>query len=171
MLKGVLAEDKVIAEGKEAKELYEKSWYGEMKESYLELELIEACLLLERGRIEIIHKGKKVSLKDFINYCCNHIERFLPKYIVYKDLRERGLPVRVGFNGFDFRVYERGAKPSKHSSVKWIVFAYSENEVCGLDELERTAKLAKNVRALALWGVVDNDSDVTYYIINRKTEL
>ena len=63
MLEGILVNDKVIAKGKEIKEFFEKSWYGELKQDVLELDLIEAAFLMERGRLEIELKGKKLSLK------------------------------------------------------------------------------------------------------------
>lgn len=171
MLKGVLANDKVIVEGKEAREFYEKNWYGEFKKEVLELDLIEAAFLMERGRLEVELKGKKLSLKDIFDVGSKLRENFVVKFLVYKDLRTRGLPVRIGNESCDFFVYERGAKPKKHSGVKWIVFAYSENNACGLDELERTVKLGKNVRAKVIWAIVDGDNDITYYIVNMKTGL
>jgi tRNA-intron endonuclease len=171
MIRGVLADNKVIAEGEEALEFFEKGWYGEKKDNRVEFHLIEAALLAERGRLEIIANGKVLTLKEFFDIACSLDEDFMVKYLVYKDLRTRGLPVRIGAKGVDFFVYERGAKPHKHSGIKWITFAYSENRACSLDELERTARLGKNVRAKVVWAIVDGDHDVTYYIVERKTEL
>ncbi len=158
-----LAGEKVFAEGEEAKELYEKGLYGKMKDDKLELALIEACHLLERGRIEIFSEGKKFEFKDFFHLCARD-PRFVCKYVVYKDLRERGLPVKAGFKGSDFRVYDRGAKAD--SPTKWIVFVAAEDYPCEIEQLGRAIKLAQNIRTTALWAVVDNDNDVTFYIIN-----
>ena len=97
--------------------------------------------------------------------------KFLPRFIVYRDLRERGLPVRIGFKGSDFRVYERGAKPEKVESVKWIVFTDSEDYSCELNKLTKAIQLAENIKSEALWAVVDNDTDVTYYIIKHAVKL
>ncbi len=171
MLYGVLIKDKVIAKGEEAREFYEKGWYGEWKEGMLELDLIEAAFLVERGRLEIELGGKKLSLKDLFDIGSKIHENFVVKFLVYKDLRTRGLPVRIAGEDANFFVYERGAKPKKHSGVKWLVFAYSENNACSLDELERTVKLGKNVRAKVVWAVVDGDNDITYYIVDMKTGL
>lgn len=75
--------------------------------------------------------------------------------------------MRSGFKGSDFRVYDRGAKAGEAEKVKWIVFAANEDEPAALEQLGKAIKLAANIRALALWAVVDNDLDVTYYIINE----
>lgn len=171
MISGVLVNDKVIAQGEEIKEFFEKGWYGELKEDILELDLIEAAFLMERGRLEIELNGKKLTLKDIFNVASELRENFVVKFLVYKDLRTRGLPVRMGTEGVDFFVYERGAKPKKHSGIKWLVFAYSENNACSLDELERTVKLGKNIRAKVVWAIVDGDNDITYYIVDMKTGL
>ena len=159
VLEAKIVGKKVIAEGEEVEELYEKG-YGKLKNGVLELNFIEACLLLERGRIEI----KELSFEDFFQLAAKN-QRFVCRYIVYKDLRERGLPVRLGFKGCDFRVYERGAKPDS-SKVKWIVFAAAEDYPCEIEQLGKAIKLAQNIRTTALWAIVDNDTDVTYYIIN-----
>jgi tRNA-intron lyase len=172
MFTAEIADNKVIVREPEAiKELHETVWYGKPVNGKLELELIEACLLCERAKIEIMIKGRKLEFKDFYHLCCKIDPRFVPRYAVYHDLRERGLPVRIGFKGCDFRVYERGAKPAAAPAVKWIVFVASEDYVCALRQLGKAMRLAENIRAMALWAVVDNDLDCTYYILKRLVEL
>ncbi len=167
MAEGKITEDKVIVEdATAAKEFFESGWYGNLNNDKLELAFAEALLLQERGRLDIIREGKKMKFADFYHSCSRN-KRFASLYSVYKDLRERGLPVRIGFKGSDFRVYERGAKPEKAENVKWIVFVAGEDYPCGLDILERATKLAQNIRTVALWAIVDNDSDVTYYVLNE----
>ena len=173
VFKAELAEEKVIIWDKEgANQIFDSGWYGELLEDRLELALVEAMLLLERGKIEIKSKKKKLSTKEFYDYCLKIDPRFHMRYVVYKDLRDRGLPVRTGFKfGCDFRVYERGITPVKkgpkapHEHTKWIVFTVAEDFVCSFQELSRAVRLAHNIRANMLWAVVDNENDVTYYSI------
>ncbi len=167
MMEAKLAEDRVIIDDPAGKELHESGWYGNVEDGKLVLDLMEAVLLVERGRIEIASGEKKLNFNEFYHYVSTREERFLARYNVYRDLRERGLPVRTGFRGSDFRVYERGAKAGQAENVKWIVFAASEDYPAALEQLGKAIKLAQNIRALALWAVVDNDLDVTYYIINE----
>ena len=170
MFAAELTENKVVVTDTDAvTELYEGVWYGKKTDKGLELELVEACLLAERQRIEIAKNGKKLDFKEFYHLCCALDSRFVPRYAVYHDLRERGLPVRVGFKGTDFKVYERGAKPTTAAEAKWIIFAESEDYPCEFTKLGKAIKLAQNIRALALWAVVDNDGDVTYYIISTPS--
>jgi len=173
MIKAELQEDRVmIWDKKDANEIFESGWFGKLLEDRLELALVEAVLLLERKRIQIKKDRKKMSLKTFFKYCMKINKRFHTRYAVYKDLRERGLPVRTGFKfGCDFRVYERGVKPIKkgpkapHEHTKWIVFCISEDYTCSFQELSRAVRLAHNIRANMLWAVVDNEGDVTYYSV------
>jgi tRNA-intron endonuclease len=171
--KAELSEERVIVWDKSgANQIFDSGWYGELQDDRLELALVEAMLLLERKKIEIKDKKKKMSTKDFYEYCSSIDKRFHTRYVVYRDLRERGLPVRTGFKfGCDFRVYERGVTPTKrgpkapHEHTKWIVFTVSEDYSCSFQELSRAVRLAHNIRANMLWAIVDNEDDVTYYSI------
>ncbi len=173
MIKAELQEDKVIIwDKKDAKDIFGSGWFGELLEDRLELALVEAALLLERKRIEIKEDKKKITFKKLFKHAKKIDKRFHIRYTVYKNLRERGLPVRTGFKfGCDFRVYERGVKPIKkgpkapHEHTKWIVFCISEDYTCSFQELSRAVRLAHNIRSNMLWAVVDNEGDVTYYSV------
>lgn len=168
-----LAEDKVFVwDREEAKNIFENDYYGKLKEDRLELALIEAALLLEKGRIELLDNGKNILSADFYKYCSDIDPRFRERYTVYKDLRERGLPTRTGFKfGCDFRVYNRGVKPLKrgqkqaHEHTKWIVFAVPKKFVFGFQEMSRAVRLAHNIRANMLWAVVDEENKVRYFSV------
>jgi tRNA-intron endonuclease len=172
--KAELEENRAIVWNKEeGKRLFEDGWFGELFDDRLELSLVETTFLLEKKKIEIRKDGKKVSLKGIYKHNQKVDPRFVIRYTVYKDLRERGLPVRTGFKfGCDFRVYERGVTPVKkgpkaaHEHTKWIVFCVPEDYDCSFQELSRAVRLAHNIRANMLWAVVDNEGDVTYYSIN-----
>jgi len=171
--KAELQEDKAIIWNKgDGRKIFDRGWFGEMFDDRLELSIIEATFLLERKKIEIKKDKKKVTLKSIYKHAQKRDKRFLIKYNVYKDLRERGLPVRTGFKfGCDFRVYERGVSPIKkgpksaREHTKWIVFCVSEDYDCSFQELSRAVRLAHNIRANMLWAVVDNEGDCTYYSV------
>ncbi len=173
MTKGELIGDKIfIFDEPAAQKLYNTGWYGNISQKGLELSIIEAALLYENGKLEIYEKKKRITFMKFLKHANSLDKRFHVRYQVYKDLRERGLPVRTGLKfGCDFRVYERGVKPLKKGPkaekehTKWIVFAVSENYTQSFHELSRSVRLAHNIRANMLWAVVDGDNNVTYYEI------
>ncbi|HLD49274.1 MAG TPA: tRNA-intron lyase [archaeon] len=167
-----LEEDKV-AVFKNFEQVYEPGFYGKLLGDRLELALIEALLLLKRGRIKVLKDGNPITFQDLYNHSVALDKRFPERYRVYEDLRERGLLVRTGFKfGCDFRVYERGVQLKKgpksaKEHTKWIVFAVPEDYTCSFQELSRAVRLAHNIRARMLWALVDNENDCTYYQITR----
>jgi len=175
--KGELIENKVIVWGTtEANEVYDLGCFGKIKDDDRnELSLEEALLLINRNRLVVYKKRRKMDKKKFYEYACSIDREFPWKYRVYEDLRNRGLLVRTGFKfGTHFRVYARGVKLKKgpktrREHTKWIVHAVPEDFTCSFPELARAVRLAHNIRAKMLWAVVDDEGDVTYYEIIRKT--
>jgi tRNA-intron endonuclease, archaea type len=168
-----LHDDKVIV-WKDFEKIYEPGYYGKTFTDRLELSLIEALLLVKRGRLNLKKDKKTVNFEDLYKHAASLDERLPERYRVYEDLRERGLLVRTGFKfGCDFRVYDRGVQLKKgpksaKEHTKWIVFAVSEDYTCSFQELSRAVRLAHNIRAKMLWAVVDSESDCTYYQVVRE---
>jgi tRNA-intron endonuclease len=175
--KGELIENKVVVWGiEEANEVYDLGCFGKIKDNDRnELSLEEALLLINRNRLKIYKGRRKLDKKKFYEYACSLDREFPWKYRVYEDLRNRGLLVRTGFKfGTHFRVYARGVKLKKgpktrKEHTKWIVHAVPEDFTCSFPELARAVRLAHNIRAKMLWAIVDDEGDVTYYEIIRKT--
>lgn len=169
--KAELLENKAVVE-KNYGELVERS-FGKKSEKKVEISFTESIYLLEKEKIEVKKEGRKLSLKKLMLFALKRDPRIHEKYVVYKDLRERGLVVKTGFKfGCDFRVYQRGIgvkkgpkAPKEHT--KWIVFAVPEDHTCSFAELSRSVRLAHSIRARMLWAVVDNENDVTYFEIVR----
>ena len=180
---GELVEDKVIIWSPDAVELYDSKGYGkpmpEENPQRLELDLVEAVYLVEKGKLKVYvkHDEKKnyLNLDDLMRIGQDRILNFHTQFIVYKDLRDRGFLVKTGFKfGTHFRVYDRGVKLKRgpkapHEHTKWVVHAVSENAAFSLPEMSRAVRLAHNIRAKMLWAVVDKENDVTYYEITRIT--
>jgi tRNA-intron lyase len=164
MLTGRLEGKIIVAEGDEVNDIYSDRWIGNLEGRKLLLDLVEAAYLFERGRLEIVMDDEKIDFVEFLKFCNDIDKNFMSRYAVYCDLMSRGLTVRPGYVETDFKVYERSAKQDK--KVKWIVFVSADDSECEISRLDKVTKLAQNIRALALWAVVDADLDVTYYIIN-----
>jgi len=180
---GELIESRVIIWDTESVSLYDESGYGkplpEENPDRLELEMLEAAYLVEKGRLKVVKKDgskkKKLEFKDLMEIGTKVVSEFHPQYVVYRDLRERGYLAKTGFKfGAHFRVYERGVKLKRgpkaaHEHTKWVVHAVAEESAFSLPELSRAVRLAHNIRATFIWAVVDKESDVTYYHIQRIT--
>ena len=174
MIEATIQEDRVtIWDLDKARDIFEKDYYGKIIENRLELSIIEAALLLEHRRIRIIKNDKEIKLKEFLEYARSVDPRFNFRYVVYRDLRNKGLPTRTGFKfGCDFRVYSKGVTPLKRGPksatehTKWIVFSVPENYACSFAELSRAVRLAHNIRANMLWAVVNEENnEVNYFSV------
>jgi len=181
---GELLENRVIIWGTEAVQLYDESGYGkplpEENPDRVEIELVEATYLVEKEKLKVFTKGggkkkKKINFKDLMEIGTKNVNLFHSSYIVYRDLRERGYLVKTGYKfGAVYRVYERGVKlvrgpKAAHEHTKWVVQPVAEESAFSLPEMSRAVRLAHNIRATFVWAVVDKESDVTYYIIQRIT--
>lgn len=181
---GELLENRVMIWGSDAVQLYDESGYGkplpEEKSDRVELDLVEAVYLVEKEKLKVFIKAegkkkKKIAFKDMMGVGTKQVNQFHSSYIVYRDLRERGYLVKTGYKfGAVFRVYERGVKlirgpKAAHEHTKWVVQPVAEESAFSLPEMSRAVRLAHNIRATFVWAVVDKESDVTYYVIQRIT--
>jgi len=182
---GELLENRVIIWGNEAVQLYDESGYGkplpEENPDRVELELVEAAYLVEKGKLKVFtkpegkKKKKRIDFKALMEIGAKNVNQFHPQFIVYRDLRERGYLVKTGFKfGAHFRVYERGVKlvhgpKAAHEHTKFVVHAVPEESAFSLPEMSRAVRLAHNIRATFVWAVVDREGDCTYYEIKRLT--
>src|SRR3989338_6139375 len=129
LVPGMLAGEKVITESSdEAREFYNQSRFGNLAESgKVELSLLEALYLMEKGRLEIKNDaGKIVPFEQFLKKARKVEPNFWIRYCVFKDMRNRGYIIKTALKfGDDFRVYERGVKPGE-DHAKWVVYPVYE---------------------------------------------
>lgn len=166
LLKTELKGDRILA-GKEAvSELYNSGYFGRPKGNGLELSLVEAAFLLSRGKLEIELEGKQLDFRTFFEQASLRQPNFELKYIVYKDLKERGYYVQPSAS--DFRVYPRGSHPGK-SAAKIFVHVQSERQLLPVKLLQESVLSAENVHKQFILAVVDEESDLTFYEVKTAT--
>lgn len=156
----------IVSKPSLASQLHQKG-FGEKKEKELFLDSKETLFLLERKKIELTgKKNEKIKEKDFLKIASRE-KNFLEKFLVYSDLRERGFIVKTGYKfGFDFRVYPRGKKPGQ-AHTQWVVNVVAQEQKISLSEFSRMARLAGNIKTQLVQAVVDSETDINYYLIER----
>lgn len=157
-----------INDEREASQTYSKGCFGyPLRGGRLELDLVEAVMLCENNRLEVYEDGKKVSYPALFETASREEENFDVRYLVYRDLRARGFIVKPESGAFDLRVYGRGLLPSNSSPV-FMVCAVSERSALDisvfLDEVAQSEDRGKQL----LYGVVDDEGDITYYKMFKK---
>jgi len=132
-------------------------------ESRLTLE--ETGYLLERGRITLFEDEEELDLQKFLKRASSLIPNFELRFLVYKNIRDRGYHLKTGI--LDFRVYPRGTKPGGGES-KYIIRVLSEREPMEITGLEKDILITKNLKKRLLYAIVDEEGDITYYEIKEK---
>jgi tRNA-intron endonuclease len=119
--------------------------------------------LLEEEKMEIFSGKKKLSQKEFLEKCRRIDKKIQIKYLVFKDLRERGYVVKTALKfGADFRVYDKGSAPGEQHA-KWIVFAEHESNRMTWHEFSAKNRVAHSTKKNLLLGIVDEEGDISYY--------
>ncbi len=150
----------------EAFSLHKKSSFGEQAGEKIQYTLSEAMFLVEKEKIDIYYKNKKIPKIELLKKLQIIEKKFSIKYPVFKDLREKGYVVKTALKfGADFRVYEKGRRPGK-SHAKWIVFADRETNRTSWQEFSAKNRVANSTKKRLLLAIVDEESDVSYYEIN-----
>jgi tRNA-intron endonuclease, archaea type len=154
----------VIIKDKKAVALSEKSHYGKFNQDELQLSLMEAFYLQEKGKITILDKknqDKVIPLDEMRELIQD--KDLIYRYMVYRDLRNRGYIVKTGFKyGSEFRLYERGKSPGDGHS-DFVVKVVTENQDISVLDFSSYVRVAHGVNKKLLLAVVDDEQDITYY--------
>jgi tRNA-intron endonuclease len=144
----------------EGRILHEQSGYGRPEKGGFRLSPAEVLYLVHREKLEVEGFDFESLLLLFV-----HEENFLRKYLVYRDIRERGYVVRTGPH--DFRVFRRGQKPGTGESL-YLVRVLSERNLIRFDMLVQEVSAARNMRKQYILAVVDDEDELTYYEIKLQ---
>ena len=140
--------------------------YGEIENNKLFLKYFESLYLLYSEKL-ILKKGKKeIGFDDFMNICQKQDSETLTKFLIYRDLRNRGYVVKDGFGfGSDFRVYERGNFGEK--GAKFLIFGLNEGQQEKMGNLQKKIEQITQMGKEPIIAVIERRGEVIYYKINR----
>ncbi len=161
---GVLKDDiVVVAEQREGSQLYGKGNFGYPRSGGgVDLDIVEAVFLCEWKRLEILRDGQRMDFDSIFTYAASALEGFDIIYMVYRDLRQRGFVVKIETGTYDMSVFPRG-KTMSNSRPIYMVKAVSERTAIEISEFIEEASDVKDRKKQLLYGVVDEEGDVTYY--------
>ena len=165
LIKAVFSGESVFSNTKEAFSLYEKSRFGESKDGKIYYSLPEALYLLEKKKITIYEKKKKLSFEKLMEKVQENDKRIQTKYAVFKDIRDRGYIIKTALKfGAEFRIYDKGKHPGEEHA-KWILYPVREADSLTWHDFAAKNRVAHSTRKNLLIGIVDEEGDVTYYQI------
>lgn len=158
-----LSDERIAIYDKDGISRLNEKRYGELHENFLSLSYVETLYLVSKEWITVKDKNNKILSFEDIHEIAHNIDRKLVvRYLVYKDLRNRGYTVRTGLKyGSDFRLYERSNIDEVHS--KYLVKVFSEEIPCEISEITGFVRVAHSVRKELVIAIVDADGSVVYY--------
>lgn len=162
-IKVIFTGQNLYSNKKEAFSLYEKSRFGEQKEGKIFYSLYEALFLLEKGKIAVEQKKKKLNFEKLMERLKELDKKIETKYSVFKDMRSKGYIVKTALKfGAEFRVYDKGKKPGQ-VHARWILYPVRESEILTWHDFSAKNRVAHSTKKNLLIGIVDEENDVTYY--------
>src|SRR3989344_3857233 len=141
-IKGEIMGKSIISDSKEAKDLYSRNRMGEIIRGKVSYSIVEALYLLEKKKIVISRKKKKLTFNALMKESCERTKNFFSRYHIYSDLRDRGYIVKTALKfGADFRVYEKGIKPGENHAL-WVVYPVHETDILTWHEFSAKNRVA-----------------------------
>ncbi len=166
-IRSVFISEKIFSNSKEAFNLFESQRFGERTGEKIFYTLQEALFLVETKKMEITDsKDKNIKEKELFKKFEKIDKKFKTKYLVFRDLRQKGLIVKTALKfGAEFRVYEKG-KNIGVDHAKWILFPVSQNEQLTWQDFSAKNRIAHSTNKKLLIAVVDEENEVSYYEVN-----
>jgi len=168
-IKAHLISEKITSNTTQALDLFAKQRFGEKIGEKIFYTLSEALFLVENSKMEICDsRDKKIPKKELLKKFERINKKFKTKYLVFKDLREKGYIVKTALKfGAEFRVYDKGKKIGK-DHARWILYPVSENDKLTWHDFSGKNRVAHSTKKNLLIAIVDDEGDVSYYEVDWK---
>ncbi len=166
---GLVQDDATVQIGdpSEAGTIFGRGFFGTIGDAGLRLDRAESLYLVEMGRLQIRDGANRdLDWAGLFRRALRAEPGFGVRYLVYRDLRQRGYVVRAAPAPVAYSVLPRGGILHKTPARFWVE-AVSEREPFNLHALELLAEKALGAKKQLLVGVVDEESDLTYYRVRR----
>ena len=167
-VEGVLESGRVLITDDTMIHALDLKGYGEQENGVLVLKSFESLYLLYLQRLALRKRKKQIDFDEFIGMCQKDDPGILTKFLIYRDLRNRGYVVKDGFGfGSDFRVYERGQFGSK--GAKFLVFGLCEGQQEKMGPMQKKIDQITQMGKEPIIAVIERRGEVIYYKINKMS--
>jgi tRNA-intron endonuclease len=131
--------------------------FGTLKGNKLFFSPHEVFYLVEKGRIKVsdAQKNVQLSLRDLVEKFSARKPDIWIKYLIYRDLRDRGYIVREA-KKVDFEIYGKGA-------TRRLVSIIYEGREASLKDLSEKLEYAVEEKKDLILAVIDRRTDIVYY--------
>jgi len=166
LVDGELISDRTCISDKNMVHELDLKGFGEIEKEKLFLKSFETLYLLYTKRLILKKNKKQIDFDFFMNFCQRTDSETLTKFLIYRDLRNRGYVVKDGFGfGSDFRVYERGHYGEK--GAKFLIFGLNEGQQEKMGNLQKKVEEITQMGKDPIIAVIERRGEVIYYKINK----
>jgi tRNA-intron endonuclease len=134
--------------------------FGDLRDGKLYFTPYESFYLLEKQRIRVSDKKTEndLTLRDIVRRYSHGKPEIWIKYLVYRDLRDRGYIVRESNADFDFDIYGKGP-------LRRLISIVYEGGEASLRKLRKLLGHADEEKKELILAVVDRRTDIVYYTL------
>ena len=166
LVRGTMVSDQACISDKSMVHELDLKGYGEIENEKLFLKQFETLYLLYTNKLVLKKNKKQIDFDFFMNDCQKTDSEILTKFLIYRDLRNRGYVVKDGFGfGSDFRVYERGHFGEK--GAKFLIFGLNEGQQEKMGNLQKKIQEITQMGKEPIIAVIERRGEVIYYKINK----
>ena len=135
--------------------------FGDLKGRKLLLSPYESFYLVEKQKIRVFNKNaeKELELRDLVETFSVGKPEIWIKYLVYRDLRDRGYIVRESTKAFDFDIYGKGP-------LRRLISIVYEGGEASLRKLGKLLRYSDKEKKELILAVVDRRTDIVYYTLS-----
>jgi len=166
LVNGEIILDQTCISDKDMIHELDQKGFGEIEKEKLFLKQFETLYLLYTKRLILKKNKKQIDFDSFMGICQKTDFDILTKFLIYRDLRNRGYVVKDGFGfGSDFRVYERGHYGEK--GAKFLIFGLNEGQQEKMGNLQKKIEEITQMGKEPIIAVIERRGEVIYYKINK----
>ena len=166
LVEGSLISDQTKISNEEMIQELKLKGFGEQEKNGYFLKSFESLYLLYTDRLVLKKTKKKITFNEMMDIAQKNDPEILTKFLIYRDLRNRGYVVKDGFGfGSDFRVYERGHFGEK--GAKFLIFGLNEGHTEKMGNLQKTVEQITQMGKEPVVAVIERRGEVIYYKINK----
>jgi tRNA-intron endonuclease len=135
--------------------------FGTLRGKRIYFTVLEAIYLADKKRTKVLDSETKeeIVFADLVRKISQGKPEVWMKYLVYRDLRDRGYIVREE-DAVDFEIYGKGA-------VRRLVSIIYEGREASIERLQSLLRVAVEEKKELILAVIDRRTDIVYYTLGQ----
>jgi tRNA-intron endonuclease len=155
----------IVKKASDIGRLYNKSHIGTLlSPNILQLDFLEGVFLLDEGKMKLSQNKKQISFSHLLKRAVQQIPEFETKYLVFKDLRNRGHAITLVNE--DAHISFRKFKQKNEDGPSCVIAAFSERDILDIDVTKQLIQQFTKKQNALWFALVDEEGDLTYYDVS-----